>query len=91
MLKKEIIDIIFIIKGDDMKRIFKLIFLVLTFIPILINATSTYNEGTKATDNYIVNFSNYKRYINIVGNKYYNYEKNGYIEQGSFKNGGFIG
>lgn len=73
-----------------MKRIFKLIFLVLTFIPIFINATSTYNEGTKATDNYIVNFSNYKRYINIVGNKYYNYEKNGYIAQGSFKNGGFI-
>ena len=90
MLKKEIIDIIFIIIGDDMKRIFKLIFLVLTFIPIFINATSTYNEGTKATDNYIVNFSNYKRYINIVGNKYYNYEKNGYIAQGSFKNGGFI-
>lgn len=76
-----------------MKKRIKIIFLLLMFLPFVVNAASTFNEGRAKTGNYITSFENYKRYIHIPSNSsYYAYEASGYnsANGNGFKNGGFI-
>jgi len=79
--------------GDDMKKNIKLMLFLLLFLPLVVNAASTFNEGKTKVGNYITSFENYKRYIHIPSNSsYYAYEKGGYnsTNGNGFKNGGFI-
>lgn len=79
--------------GDDMKKNIKLMIFLLLFLPFVINAASTFNEGKAKTGNYITSFENYKRYIHFPSNSsYYAYEASGYnsANGNGFKNGGFI-
>ena len=76
-----------------MKKKIKLVLFLILFLPLVINATSTFNEGKIRTGNYISSFDNYKKYIRIpLDSKYYAYESDGYssINGNGFKNGGFI-
>lgn len=74
-----------------MKKRLSVILILMLFLPFTINAASTYNNGVTKSNNYIISFENYKRYILIpTKSKFYSYEKSGYVNNNEFKNGGFI-
>ena len=54
--------------GDDIKKNIRLMLFLLLFLPLVVNAASTFNEGKTKAGNYIISFKNYKRYIHIPSN-----------------------
>lgn len=76
-----------------MKKRIKIIFLLLMFLPFIVNASSTINEGKTKANNYITSFENYKKYILFpTDSSKYAYEENGYniVNGNGFLKGGFI-
>ena len=76
-----------------MKKRIKIIFLLLMFLPFIVNASSTINGGKEKANNYITSFENYKKYILFpTDSSKYAYEENGYnsVNGNGFLKGGFI-
>ena len=76
-----------------MKKRIKMIFLLMMFLPFIVNASSTINEGKTKANNYITSFENYKKYILFpTDSSKYAYEESGYnsVNGNGFLKGGFI-
>lgn len=76
-----------------MKKRIKIIFLLMMFLPFIVNASSTINGGKEKANSFITSFENYKKYILFpTDSSKYAYEENGYniVNGNGFLKGGFI-
>lgn len=75
-----------------MKKVFKVIFIIMMFIPIIVlgSVKVNYNDAIYGANNYVQQFRNYKWYIDYKNGNKYVYDGSNFSSLDDFKYGGLL-